>query len=60
MNTRITPTEAIAKAGSVGALAKILDVTYQAVQQYKLKGVIPPIRVLQLMELRPEWFKEQK
>lgn len=60
MNTHLTPDEAIKRAGSVRALADILNVSYQAVQQYKLKGSIPPARLLQLMDLRPEWFKEKK
>lgn len=51
--------QAVDKAGSIMALARILEVTRQAVQQYVKRGVLPAKRVLQLMELRPEWFKKR-
>lgn len=46
---------AIKKAGSVCALARILGVTRQAVQQYRRSG-LPDARVDQLRLARPEWF----
>jgi len=57
--TRMTADDAITKAGSVTALARLLGIKRQAVQQFRTKG-IPPKRTLQLMELRPEWFKKRK
>jgi predicted transcriptional regulator len=51
--------EAIQKAGSVSGLARILGVTRQAVQQYRKTG-IPGRRELELMALRPEWFRKGK
>jgi len=49
---------AIKKAGSVQALAKLLDVTHQAIYAW---GDKVPKRSLQLLQLlRPEWFTVQK
>ncbi len=46
---------AIKKAGGVQALAKLLDVSHQAV--YAWRDQVPK-RSLQLLQLlRPEWFK---
>jgi predicted transcriptional regulator len=47
---------AIKRAGSVMALARMLGVTRQAVQQYRNTG-LPTTRVDQLRKVRPEWFK---
>ena len=46
---------AIKKAGGVQALAKLLDVSHQAV--YAWRGPLPKMRLWQLQVLRPEWFK---
>jgi predicted transcriptional regulator len=51
--------QAIEKAGSVMALARILGVKRQAVQQYRTRG-LPDARVQQLREKRPEWFSTHK
>jgi len=45
---------AINLAGSQSALARIFDIHRTAVFQWK---TIPPLRLYQLKELRPEWFK---
>lgn len=50
---------AIARAGSVMALARILGVRRQAVQQYRKNG-LPADRLEQLRGLRPEWFSKQR
>lgn len=47
--------QAIKLAGSQSALARILGVKRQAVPQWVPN--LPPLRVYQLRELRPEWFK---
>ena len=47
--------ELIQKAGGVTALAKLLGIKPPAIYQWK---AIPQLRLLQLKELRPEWFKE--
>jgi len=49
--------KAIDKAGSVSALARILGVSRQAVQQYRQAG-FPAARLKQLRQLRPEWFRK--
>ncbi len=46
---------AIERAGSVSALARVLGVSRQAVQQYRESG-LPTAREYQLYEARPEWF----
>lgn len=47
--------ELIEKAGGVTALAKLLNIKPPAIYQWKK---VPQLRLLQLKELRPEWFKE--
>ena len=47
--------ELIEKAGGVTALAKLLNIKPPAIYQWK---AVPQLRLLQLKELRPEWFKE--
>ncbi len=47
--------ELIVKAGGKRALARLLGISGSAVVQWK---VIPNKRLLQLMNLKPEWFKE--
>jgi DNA-binding transcriptional regulator YdaS (Cro superfamily) len=45
--------DAISKAGSQAALARLLGVTRGAVNQWKY---LPKGRLYQLMVIRPEWF----
>jgi hypothetical protein len=45
---------AITLAGSQSELARILGIKRAAVCHWKK---IPPLRIYQLKELRPEWFK---
>jgi predicted transcriptional regulator len=49
----MTKNEAIQKAGSQAALARLLGVSRGAVWQWT---VIPQGRLYQLMLLKPEWF----
>jgi len=48
---------AIELAGSVTALAEILDITHSAVSQWG--DNIPRLREYELREKRPEWFTRQ-
>jgi len=41
-------------------LAKVLGITAPAAYKYKKNNKIPDLRVYQLKELKPEWFKEEK
>jgi DNA-binding transcriptional regulator Cro len=50
----MTKEKAIKLAGSVIKLAKLLDIERQAIYNWKK---IPPLRVYQLKELKPEWFR---
>lgn len=43
----------IEKAGGVTALAKLLNIKPPAIYQWKK---VPELRMLQLKEMRPEWF----
>lgn len=52
----MNPTEAIKRAGSVSALARILDVPRQSIQQYRNRGSFPADRLAELRARRPEWF----
>lgn len=49
---------AIKLAGSKLALARILGINRQAIQSWS--EMVPPLRVYQLKELRPEWFKSAR
>ena len=49
---------AIDKAGSATALAQILGITGSAITQWG--DTIPPLRIYELKELRPKWFKADK
>jgi biotin operon repressor len=46
--------KAITLAGSQSELARILGITRAAVNHWK---AIPQLRIYQLKELKPEWFK---
>jgi DNA-binding transcriptional regulator YdaS (Cro superfamily) len=48
--------DAISKAGSQAALARLLGVTRGAVSQWKN---MPKGRLYQLMVIRPEWFAKR-
>lgn len=48
---------AIRYAGSAVALAQLLGVTKQAVSAWGER--LPPLRVFQLRELRPGWFRRK-
>jgi DNA-binding transcriptional regulator YdaS (Cro superfamily) len=47
--------QAIEKAGSAMALAKLLGITRQAISQWG--DDVPAARLWQLKALRPKWFK---
>jgi len=46
---------AIKLAGSVQALANLLNISRPAIYQWKL--MVPKMRVFQLKAIKPEWFK---
>jgi hypothetical protein len=55
---RMDKKEAIRRAGGRAThLALLLGVTVQAVSKWR---TIPQLRVYQLRELRPEWFRGRK
>jgi len=49
---------AIKKAGSAAKLARLLDVTQGAISQWG--DLVPRLRVYELRDKRPEWFKATK
>jgi len=51
--------DAINLAGSGTKLAQLLGVSRSAISQVKNKQ-LPPLRVYQLRELKPEWFADVK
>jgi len=48
--------QAIEKAGSAMALAKLLGITRQAISQWGKE--LPQARLWQLKALKPSWFKK--
>ncbi len=53
----MTKAEAIQLAGGVQKLAKLLAIRHQAIYQWPAD--VPPLRVYQLKELRPKWFRRK-
>jgi hypothetical protein len=51
----MTKSEAIRRAGSKSALSRVLGISRQAINLWHGER-IPPLRIYQLRELRPEWF----
>jgi len=51
----MTKSEAIRLAGSKSALSRVLGISRQAINLWPGER-IPPLRVYQLRERRPEWF----
>jgi transcriptional repressor of cell division inhibition gene dicB len=58
MLAHMTKDQAVAKAGSATKLAAILGVTKQAVSMWG--DELPPLRVYQLREKKPHWFRGQR
>ena len=52
----MTTKQAIKLAGSRRALASLLGVSVQATHRAAWRRALPPLRVIQLRTLRPEWF----
>lgn len=52
--TGMTKQNAIKKAGGLRELAHMLGISAQAVHKWQ---AIPPLRLYQLRELRPGWFR---
>ena len=53
----MTKQQLIQLAGSQTELAKILGINRAAVCQWK---AVPELRMRQLKDLRPKWFKQEK
>lgn len=54
----MTKSELIAKAGSAAKLAAVLGLSRQAVAAWPEQ--VPALRLYQLRELRPRWFRKPK
>lgn len=52
----MTKDEAIAKAGSKAALARLLGISRSAVSQWGAE--LPPLQHYRLKEIRPRWFRK--
>ena len=57
-NASMNTSRAIKLAGGKAKLADIAGVTRQAVTRWVAQKTLPPLRVFQLRELRPDWFKK--
>jgi hypothetical protein len=53
----ISTVDAITRAGSISALARLLGISRVAV--HKWGETPPPARMWQLMQIRPEWFASE-
>ena len=53
-------TDELMKHASLSEVARILSLSAPAVYKWKKTGVVPELRVFQLREKKPEWFKEEK
>ena len=54
----MTKTELIARAGSAAKVAAVLGLTRQAVSAWPEE--VPPLRLYQLRDKKPRWFRKQK
>ena len=48
------------KHANLSEVARILSLSAPAVYKWKKSGVVPQLRVFQLREKKPEWFKQEK
>ena len=53
----MTKSEAVKRAKTQKALAKLLGISPQAVSRWQA-DYIPPLQVYRLRELRPRWFRK--
>ena len=44
---------------NLSEIAKVLGVTAPACYKWKLSGEVPPLRLYELKEKKPEWFEEK-
>lgn len=51
--------EELMKKASLSDVARLLNLSAPAVYKWKKTNKIPPLRLFQLRELRPQWFKEE-
>ena len=49
--------EQLMKKTTLYKVSKALGVTPPAIYKWKKTGKIPPLRMYQLKEMKPEWFK---
>lgn len=54
----MTKSEAVARAGNASKLAALLGVSPQAVSKWP--EAIPPLRLYQLREKKPRWFRKPR
>jgi DNA-binding transcriptional regulator Cro len=52
--------EDLEKHATCYKIAKLLGVTPTSVYQWKRTGKIPPLRIYQLKEMKPEWFPKEQ
>ena len=48
------------KHANLSEVARILSLSAPAVYKWKKTGKVPDLRVYQLREKKPEWFKEEQ
>ena len=53
-------TDELMKHASLSEVARILSLSAPAVYKWKKTGKVPELRVFQLREKKPEWFKEEQ
>ena len=51
--------EDLEKHATCYKIAKLLGVTPTSIYQWKKTGKVPPLRVYQLKEMKPEWFPKE-
>lgn len=56
----MTKLELLEKLGTLQAIADLFSINRQAVQQWPDDEPIPELRLYQLREMRPQWFRKEK
>lgn len=51
--------EELMKKANLSEVARLLNLSAPAVYKWKKTNKIPKLRLFELRELKPEWFKEQ-
>lgn len=56
----MTKQQLMERLGTEAAIARLFDIERQAVHQWPTDETIPLLRLLQLKDMKPHWFRKRK